>query len=268
VDLGRGTATGEGEDTLVVEGALAVHGSDFDDVLVGSRHEDSLFGRKGDDLLRGLAGDDYLAADRDHRRSTTPGGDDRVYAGAGDDSIVLGNGDDLARGSDGRDGISHRSGRADLLGGPGRDSMESLLVFAGGQQIRGGEGRDELYLWAILDDRGRKVRAHGEVDLAGAHIRMVLGDRVRSSRLGGFETLQVPHGSWGVTGTWRDETIIGSQTDWSRLVVRAAGGDDRIFGTPGDDRIDGGRGTDRVEADLGRDVCISAERPRGCEVRR
>ncbi|MCC1495162.1 calcium-binding protein, partial [Cognatishimia sp. F0-27] len=71
VDLGAGTATGEGSDTLI--SIEVVSGSDFDDRLTGANGandlleggvgNDTLAGRSGDDTLSGGAGDDLLLAD-------------------------------------------------------------------------------------------------------------------------------------------------------------------------------------------------------------
>ena len=52
----------------------------------------------------------------------------------------------------------------------------------------------------------------------------------------------MPNGAWRVEGTAKDETFYGAETDDSRLLVRARGGDDLIGGSAGDDRIDGGPG--------------------------
>ncbi|MEM1395943.1 MAG: calcium-binding protein [Pseudomonadota bacterium] len=58
VNLGIGTASGEGTDTLIrIENVL---GSGFGDVLVGSSGNNEIFGQGGDDLIFGQAGVDAL----------------------------------------------------------------------------------------------------------------------------------------------------------------------------------------------------------------
>jgi Ca2+-binding RTX toxin-like protein len=269
VDLMAATATGEGADTLVLEGPVEVVGSAYDDVLSGSDGRDDLIGGEGGDLLRGLQGDDSLEADPTAYRLGRSGGDDEVHGGPGGDSIDLGNGDDQARGGAGRDSIVHGSGSVGLRGGPGRDHLDLLLSHASGQQVLGGGGRDTLYAWSVVDADDEIVEAHGRIDLPDKRIRIVVDGVAHRSTLGGFEVLRVPNGTWRVTGTRQDETFYGGETDWSQLLVRAAGGDDLIGGTPGDDRIHGGPGRDRSGDDGGRDVCVSIERWFGgqrCEI--
>ncbi|MDQ3940382.1 MAG: hypothetical protein M3238_03415, partial [Actinomycetota bacterium] len=77
VDLGRGTATGEGDDTLTA--LEAVFGSAFDDTLTGTAQGDILQGDTGNDTIKGEAGDDWLV----------PGpGDDTVDGGPGTYDLV------------------------------------------------------------------------------------------------------------------------------------------------------------------------------------
>lgn len=61
VDLGAGSATGEGADSLV--GFERVYGSNFDDVLRGDAAANYLRGMGGNDELVGLAGIDFLQGD-------------------------------------------------------------------------------------------------------------------------------------------------------------------------------------------------------------
>ena len=59
VDLGSGTAQGDGNDTLIsIEGVL---GSAHDDWLIGDAALNLLFGDAGNDLLQGGGGDDLMA---------------------------------------------------------------------------------------------------------------------------------------------------------------------------------------------------------------
>lgn len=58
VDLAAGTATGNGNDTLI--GVEWVFGSAFDDILSGAATDDVLFGGDGNDTLDGRAGQDVL----------------------------------------------------------------------------------------------------------------------------------------------------------------------------------------------------------------
>lgn len=75
VDLGAGTAVGEGADT--VAGIEGVRGSPFDDTITGDAVANTLFGRGGNDVLSGAEGDD------------------RLHGGDGDDAAEGGDGTDL-----------------------------------------------------------------------------------------------------------------------------------------------------------------------------
>ena len=59
VDLGWGSADGEGSDELT--GVEAVHGSDFDDTLYGDDSMNAFFGGPGSDTLDGGGSDDFVA---------------------------------------------------------------------------------------------------------------------------------------------------------------------------------------------------------------
>ena len=268
-DLADGSVSGQGNDTIVVEGRVEVVGSPHDDVLLGSAYGDELRGGEGGDLIRGREGDDSLDADPTTYRLDRPGWDDEVVGGEGDDSIQLGNGDDVGRGGPGRDSLVHGSGQPDLSAGSGNDYLESHLEHADDQRLLGGPGRDTLYAWAVLGEGGDREHVDGRIDLPRGLLRTLLDGEVRRSFLAGVEVLRVPDGSWRVVGTGADERFYGAETDWSRLVVDAAGGNDLVGGTPGDDRIDGGPGRDRSGDTQGRDVCIAIERSwERCEVDR
>ncbi len=90
VDLARGRATGEGNDTLV--SIEDVTGSRYDDVLAGDAGPNRMFGLGGDDLLKGRAGPDEL------------------YGGAGRDTLLGGPGADLLHGGSGPDTCRHGAG--------------------------------------------------------------------------------------------------------------------------------------------------------------
>lgn len=82
VNLGKGTATGEGTDVLdSIEGVL---GSAFADVVTGTQWDDTLDGGDGDDVLKGLAGADTILGGR---------GNDTIDGGAGEDACAQGVGE-------------------------------------------------------------------------------------------------------------------------------------------------------------------------------
>jgi Ca2+-binding RTX toxin-like protein len=155
VNLGAGTATGEGTDTLIrVDG---VWGSPFDDSLTGSGHTDYLLGDAGNDTLSGLAGADLMEGDP---------GDDTMDGGTGGDvgwygdsltavQVNLAKGTATGEGSDRLTSIENLIGskRADVLSGnSGRNSIDGR---GGNDRLYGAGGKDRL------DGSGGKDRADG-----------------------------------------------------------------------------------------------------------
>jgi Ca2+-binding RTX toxin-like protein len=145
VDLGAGTATGQGHDTLV--GIEDVAGSRHDDELRASATTQWMSGLAGDDTL--LGGPDVLTlyggpgADLVRARNTSATGDggdgnDRLFGGDlrggdGDDDLTGTHRLDWLEAGDGDDTISGRDGDDYLLGGSGDDTGD------------GGPGRDECW---------------------------------------------------------------------------------------------------------------------------
>lgn len=253
VDLIAGTATGEGQDTLVLPergrfGAEVI-GSPFADVLSGSPRADTLIGMAGDDVLLGRAGgDELLDFDGDDGVS----GDDTLSGGSGHDYLVPGAGADTTLGGRGPDLIEDSHGAPHVRGGRGSDEISLVLLARddASQAVEGGAGRNDHLLFSVT---GRA--AHGRVDLRGgrAVVRSTTG-RGRAS-LHGIESVVMPNGRWRFRGSAADEAVFGGMTRTSRLVAHAGPGDDYLLGTPGDDRLLGGRGRDRADGQGGDDVC-------------
>lgn len=95
VDLGAGTAFGEGADEL--DGIEGAAGSAFDDVITGSSVQNLLSGGAGADRLDGLGASDRVYGDE---------GNDTMYGGDGDDQLVGGEGFNTADGGPGDDDCS------------------------------------------------------------------------------------------------------------------------------------------------------------------
>jgi len=154
VDLGAGTATGDGTDTLIaVRGAW---GSQFDDSLTGSGQTDFLLGDAGNDTLSGLGGKDVLEGGL---------GDDAMDGGSGTDGgwygdsatavhVDLAHGAATGEGSDHLTSIENLTGskRADVLIGnsarnqfDGRGGNDRLYGAGGNDLFLGGGGADRVY---------------------------------------------------------------------------------------------------------------------------
>ena len=285
VDLTAGTATGEGTDTIVVEGPAGVVGSAFGDRITGSPYRDLIQAGDGDDVVDGRAGDDHVVVDGGVDATTSfpalDGGDDVADGGPGTDGLISGGGTDRLSGDGGNDFLttSPISGGS-LRGGPGKDR-----VYAEGPvDVSAGAGKDQI-------DYELQPGTRTEIDGDGGHdsLRLRLsrafgtGEKVRvdrprnritftgsTTRLGYFEVERLDvsggHPHWTFIGTGADErlSVLGGRS----LTARGRGGDDSFYGTGGRDLIDGGRGRDRANGSSGRDTCVSVERAISCERRR
>lgn len=179
VDLGAGTATGWGNDTLVR--VREVHGSGYGDTLLGGDPQVGanccdLYGHGGNDVIKGGRGSDYLVGGPGADRIWTgPGSYDGVHPGRGADEV---HGDPVTGGRvyynamaravfvDLRRGIARGQGRDTLVdidevwGSPRADVLHGdagrneIFGFGGGDVIRshggddflrGGGGDDRLY---------------------------------------------------------------------------------------------------------------------------
>lgn len=111
VDLALGTATGQGNDTLV--SIEKVYGSYRNDTLRGNDGNDTMDGGDGDDLLWGGVGADDLGGGF---------GADSLEGGAGADSLGGSYGADTLDGGEGDDRLDGGDGVDRLVGGTGNDT--------------------------------------------------------------------------------------------------------------------------------------------------
>jgi len=144
VNLTAGTATGEGNDTLI--GIEHVIGSTFDDVLTGSAGANYLVGLEGNDTLSGLGGDDGIVG-RD--------GDDTIDGGAGIDWVDFEDAPgpvtaDLVSGTATGDGSDTLVGIEDMLGSQNDDTLtgdsadNTIMGRDGDDVLDGATGTDTL----------------------------------------------------------------------------------------------------------------------------
>ena len=92
VDLGAGTAVGEGNDTIVFRSGsfMRVMGSVFDDTLLGGPGGDWFYGNGGADFIDGRGGSDSMTPDNQYVGDD--GAVDRVIGGPGGDGVNLNSG--------------------------------------------------------------------------------------------------------------------------------------------------------------------------------
>ncbi len=158
VDLGAGTATGEGTDVLTH--IDAIEGSDHDDLLTGSAGADELRGLDGTDVLSGGDGHDDLVGGP---------GDDTLVGGAGDDSVAGGKGTDACAGGTGQ----VRRSRCEV--GPISEVMfptaatmrpEGSLTLNDSPNRFSPSGASDGPDYVVMASRGRAAAAVSAVDLA------------------------------------------------------------------------------------------------------
>jgi Ca2+-binding RTX toxin-like protein len=164
VDLEKGRASGDGNDTLT--GIEGVVGSAYDDRITGNAADNVIYdgagrdrshGGDGNDIIHDGAGDDRAYGDNGNDTIYGGAGNDRYYGGAGYDTIDYSEADgpvdiDLDRnratgvgiGSDRLSGFEAAVGSAyddTLRGSKGSDTLDG---GAGDDTIRGGSGADLL----------------------------------------------------------------------------------------------------------------------------
>ncbi|WP_296602010.1 hypothetical protein [Nocardioides sp.] len=257
VDLGAGTATGEGTDTIV--GAVGtVLGGPFDDRITGTDGPDRLYGGGGSDRVAGGGGEDVLVAGV---RSGDPDTDtNELVGGAGGDLVLGGNGDDLLRGGAGDDLLEGGGGVDRSHGGTGSDAFHDDMTATDGHLLVGGPGRDRLSSLWLVDDEGRQQKAvTGRIDMTAETLVARLGPFTWSARLTGIESVEAPRGElWTLLGTDGPDGI--SASDYRDPVrIYARGGNDVVYGSRGDDVINGGPGRDSGNGWEGHDRIISVE---------
>lgn len=162
VDLGAGTATGDGTDTL--SEFENISGSAFADLLTGDDTPNAIAGGDGDDFVIGALGDDQLAGgpgvDTLDFGSSTAGVQVDLALGAatgdGADTITEFEnvkGTDLAddiTGDDGPNTIAARGGSDTVHGGAGADTVRggggTDIIYGGDDDdvLRGGTGKDQI----------------------------------------------------------------------------------------------------------------------------
>ncbi|CAN5632380.1 hypothetical protein BH20ACT21_BH20ACT21_18940 [soil metagenome] len=297
VDLGAGTSTGVGNDTIVaienVSGSIhadAITGDDNTNILRGGIGSDAISGAGGDDEVLGGAGDDDLAGD---------GGNDVINSGGGPDTVSGGDGDDYftSRHSDADDDDS-------FAGGAGDDTIDySVLSHAVTVDLTAGSaiayGTDRLAtiegvvgtIFAdVLRGDGAANRFYGgmSVDqLFGLAGDDLLQGGKGSDALNGGDGDDAASFADSTTGVTADlqaglaegfgadnlilmEAIYGSpfsdflRGDDGANTLRGELGDDVLEGRAGDDDLIGGPGVDNLSGGQGSDQC-AGEVLLGCE---
>lgn len=271
----------QGEDHDVVRHFDEVHGTAFNDVIIGGVERDDLYGGDGNDTILGREledrmfggdGDDILNGGEQGDMIRTGAGSNRVTdlkgwnrieeqgdqstitTGPGRDNISAGNTVTIDSGA-GADNVLAKNGA--IVAGPGDDEV---TVFGSATRVSLGDGTDMVHLpgggqFSLDGGKGRdRILARTTQDVTirlgtpGALVSPFRGSLVR------FE--------WVSTGPG-DDTLIGSPGN-DRL--QAVNGDDLLRGRGGNDLLFAGTGSDTVYGGPGSDRCFDVESMIGCEL--
>jgi len=152
VDLGAGTATGHGSDTLT--GIENVEGAGGDDTITGDGGPNLLIGGSGSDTIDGGGGDDTLQGEGSFCTGACGTQDDTLIGGDGNDTLQGDNGDDHLDGGSGIDVLTvfgEKAVSVDLSAGTatgeGSDTLiniENVTTSYRDDTITGGSGPNVL----------------------------------------------------------------------------------------------------------------------------
>jgi Ca2+-binding RTX toxin-like protein len=264
VNLGAGTATGEGADALV--SIELVIGSQFNDTLIGSDGNDTLWGWGGDDTIQGGLGNDTLNGGAGNDILDGGGGSDRaVYfvqaglpfnapgpvladlstggaSGDGNDTFI-----DIENltGSAFADTLTGDDGPNSILGGDGNDTIFGL---GGDDFLFGGNGTDTLDGGDGNDGCGTDGETF--ISCESTVTPPPPGGSGAPSCFGRAPTIAGTNGNDVLIGTSANDVIAGLGGD---DVIEGGDGNDLICGGDGNDTIDGGAGVDFILPGAGDD---------------
>jgi len=254
VDLTTGTASGGDAAGDILSSIEELHGSSFNDTLIGNAAGNALSGGAGDDLIYGGAGDDTL------------------HGGAGDDTLLGQAGADAIDGGSGSDTVNYVGSAAavsvDLASGVGTGGDAEGDVFTSVENVQGTEYADTF----TGNEDVNVLRGYDGDDLldggTGADVLDGGAGVDTASYAGSSEAvtvdLQTGIGSGGdaegdvLTGI---ENLVGTEqeTDWlygdvSNNIVSGLAGNDVLYGRAGDDVLYGGDGLDLLFGNEGADI--------------
>jgi Ca2+-binding RTX toxin-like protein len=248
VNLGTGSASGHGNDTL----------SNFENVT-GSGFADTLTGSSAANVLLGGAGNDTLNGDD---------GADDLQGGADSDSYVFNIGD-------GSDSIDDASGSLDtIIFGAGIDP-DDLTFTVNGNDLNVDYGNDDFDIIGQLNGAGTKQIERvqfndGSILALASYASWAFGTTGADSPTltssadyysgdAGNDTINGLAGADYLAGEEGNDTVNGGDGD--DLITGGAGNDtlsgdnnnDTIYGGDGDDTISGGQNSDTLIGGLGKD---------------
>jgi len=235
VDLGSGTATGDGSDSF--SGITDIIGSDFNDVIAGGAYNNHLYGGAGNDTLRGDYGNDTL-----------DGGSGVNTADYSQDSAGITA--DLSTGS-ATDGYSTTDTLINIQNILGSDYADTITGDSNDNVLNGGKGNDTIHGGAGNDDLiggwgndtldGGTGTNTADYSADGSGIYVDLSSGTATDGHGNSDTLS---NIQNVTGSAYADAITGDSHD---NVLLGSGGNDTLVGGDGNDTLDGGSGENTAD---------------------
>jgi plastocyanin len=270
VNLARGTAIGQGHDTLA--NVDNVWGSAYDDTLVGSDtgNGNMMDGGRGDDVIDGNGGPGDTVMTCDATGPVTINLENQTSTGEGNDT--LSNMSSAYGGIYGDTLIGDAQGQAIFASCfffqydhpvPAEESVDTIHA-RGGDDFFAGFGGDNLYDGGAGTDFGAWGEAHGPVTIdlaAGTAVTDNVDDPPSTDTIVGVENA---FGSYG----YSDHLTGDAGPNW----MFGLGGDDHLRGGAGDDWLGGehffnldDRQIDTLNGQSGFDHCTGGEHLRNCE---
>ena len=223
LDLGAGTATGQGTDTLsAIESAI---GTNVGDTLDAGSFATSLIGSGGDDSLTGASL-----------------GTSTLQGGIGNDTLLTGFQADSLDGGGGNDDLNGGTGADVMIGGANDDTMQG--GDTANDSIDGGTGSD---LASFNQGAGP-----ADIDLSSSGSDTVTG--VGTDTLAGIEAAIGTDAADTMVGGTEDNTLLGEQ---GSDTINGGNGNDSLDGQDGDDIVDGDAGANTLAGGGENDVLSS-----------
>lgn len=252
IDVGEGTAVGQGSDTF--ENINAFIGSDFDDLLIWDAVTPVAFqGGDGVDTVDASAETANVTIDLSSVPFGGPNGDvENALGGSGNDLLIGNNLGNHLVGNDGNDTLSGNGGNDKLEGDAGNDNYS------------GGLGGDTLTF--INSPAGITADvslgfATGEGDDALANdIEIIVGSQFKDDLTGG-ENIAGASLNFRLKGKGGNDNLTGSN---GNDTINGGKGNDKIRAGRGDDTLKGGKGKDKGWGGSGNDFCSSIEKEHSC----
>ncbi|WP_195821362.1 calcium-binding protein [Roseobacter sp. MH60115] len=272
----------------LIFGNNTIHGTDRNDLIIGTFGDDNITAKDGDDLVFGLFGNDKIAGDL---------GDDMLFGGFGDDTVEGGDGDDYVSGGFGNDRVVGNKGDDEMFGGRGDD----LLVWNNGDGsdlMDGGKGydiqqvnfdtdlvnddlqnddvaefsvTDEGIQFARIEVNGQTERGLFQLDIRNTEVQetnfgggedkaVITGDVLNEIKLDldggdGVDTLDLSQAAEAVKVNLKKGTLNDSHAENFENVVGTIF-DDKIRGDKQDNILSGNDGDDKLFGKGGDDTII------------